>query len=46
MIASQSSAKAAVAKVRELIGWSPDLGLPVLSSGNAGIFADAQTVPA
>jgi DNA sulfur modification protein DndB len=46
MITSQSSAKAAVLKVRELIGWSPDLGLPVLGSGNTASFENAQTVPA
>jgi DNA sulfur modification protein DndB len=28
MITSQSSVKATVTKVRELIGWSPELGLP------------------
>lgn len=28
MITSQTAVKAAVKKVRELIGWSPDLGLP------------------
>jgi DNA sulfur modification protein DndB len=36
MITSQASVKAAVAKVRELIGWSPDLGDPALAlSGDA-----------
>ena len=30
IITTQSSAKAAVVKVRDLIGWSPDLGIPSL----------------
>jgi DGQHR domain-containing protein len=32
MITSQSAVKATVRKARELIGWSPDLGLPLLHS--------------
>jgi DNA sulfur modification protein DndB len=46
IITSQSSAKAAVAKVRELIGWSPDLGLPIPGVGNVGSSAYPSSVPA
>jgi DNA sulfur modification protein DndB len=32
IITTQTSAKAAAVKVRELIGWSPDLGVPTVGS--------------
>jgi len=35
IITSQSSVKAAVSKIRELIGWSPELGLPSAGLENA-----------
>jgi hypothetical protein len=35
IITSQSSVKAAVTKIRELIGWSPELGLPSTGIENA-----------
>jgi len=41
IITTQSSAKAAVFKVRELIGWSPDLGIPSVGSGPADALVAA-----
>jgi DGQHR domain-containing protein len=42
IITSQSAAKAAVVKVRGLIGWSPDLGLPGLAADAAPEAAEAE----